>query len=164
MSDLPWLDGYSGQTVDELLSFEGKYRIDSLVAAFHQAVEQKWSREGGDALSIEERMIPAIEALESEVNNGGFAQFFVNSSNEYAPMIVQALLRIGCPKTADVAQQAIDALHLPTLSVEAIEAAMANDESGDALDACDSLYFKGEEDIAGKLFAFIKAHKNAFSL
>jgi hypothetical protein len=164
MSDLPWLDGYSGQTVDELLSLEGKYRLDSLVVAFHQALEQKSAREGGDALSIEERLIPAIEVLESEVNNGGFAQFFVNSSNEYVPMIVQALLRIGCPKTADIKQKAIDALHLPTLSVEAIETAMAKGESGEALDACDALYFKGEEDIADKLFAFIKVNKDAFSL
>jgi hypothetical protein len=83
MSDLEWFEGYSGQTADELLSLEGKYRTESLVVAFHQSVEQKWAREGDDALSMEERMIPAIEALESEVNNGGFAQFFVNGSNEY---------------------------------------------------------------------------------
>jgi len=29
MPELQWLDGYSGQTVDELIALEGKYRIDS---------------------------------------------------------------------------------------------------------------------------------------
>jgi hypothetical protein len=164
MPDLEWFARYSGQTADELLSLEGRYRIDSLVVAFDQALDQKAAREGDDALSPEERIVPAIEALESEVNNGGYAQFFINSSREYAPMIVEALTRIGCPRTAEITQNAIDALHLPTLSVEAIEAAIAKDESGDELNACDALYFKAEEDIAGKLFAFIKANKDAFSL
>jgi hypothetical protein len=77
---------------------------------------------------------------------------------------VQALSRIECPKTAEITQRAIDALHLPTLSVKAIEAAMAKDESSEALDACDTLYFKSGEDIAGRLFAFIKKNKDSFSL
>lgn len=164
MSELDWLDGYSGQTVDELLSLEGKYRTDSLVVAFQQALDQKSRREGDDALSAEERIVLAIEALESEVNNGGYGQFFANSSQEYAPIVVEALTKIGCPRTAEITQKAIDALHLPTLNVEAIEEAMNKDESGEELDAWDNLYFKAGEDIGGQLFAFIRRNKNAFSL
>jgi len=107
MSDLKWLDGYSGQTVDELLLLEAECRIDSLVLAFEQAVDQKAARLGVDALSGEERIILAIEALEREVNNGGYGQFFLNSSREFAPTIVRALALIGCPKTAAITQRAI---------------------------------------------------------
>src|SRR5579872_2152357 len=127
MSELRWLDSYSGQTVDELLSLEGEYRIDSLIVAFHQALDQKWAREGDGSLSVEELMIIAIEALETEVNNGGYEQFFINSSNQYASVIVETLVRIGCHRTAEITQKAIDALHVLNLNVEAIEAAMASD-------------------------------------
>ncbi len=165
MSELKWLKEYSGQTVDELLSLEGEYRIDSLIVAFHQAVDQKAAREGDDALNPEERTVLAIEALETEVNNGGYSQFFLNSSREYAPTIVAALVRIGCPITAEITQRAIDALPLPSLTAEAIEAAMADDEvSGDDLNECDNSYYKSGEDIAGQLFAFIKKNKDALRL
>jgi Domain of unknown function (DUF4375) len=97
----------------------------SLVLAFEQAIDQKAVRDGEGGLSVEERIILAIEALEREVNNGGYHQFFVNSSRGFAPMIVQALVRIGCPRTAEITQRAIDAFHLPSLSAEAIDAAVA---------------------------------------
>lgn len=44
MSDLPWLSRYSGESVDELIAFEGKYRTDSLVVACEQGLEQKAAR------------------------------------------------------------------------------------------------------------------------
>jgi hypothetical protein len=165
MSELRWLDNYSGQTVDELLSLEGEYRTDSLIVALHQAVEQKWAREGDDSLSMEERMIPAIQALEREVNNGGYEQFFINSSNEYASMIVEALVRIECLRTAEITQSAIDALHLSSLTVETISAAMASGNADvDAMSECDNSYFNSGEDIGGRLFSFIKRNKDAIRL
>lgn len=65
----------SGQTVEQLLSLEGKSRIDSLVLAFEQAISQKAERTGNEGLSYPERVVLAVEALEREVNNGGYAQF-----------------------------------------------------------------------------------------
>ena len=53
MSDLKLLSDYSGQTVEQLLSLEGEYRIDSLVLAFEQAVDQKAAREGASAVNVE---------------------------------------------------------------------------------------------------------------
>ena len=79
--------------------------------------------------------------------------------------MVEALVRIGCPKTAEITQRAIDALHLPTLSVDAIDAALADDSvSEDDLNECDRSYYKVPEDIAGQLFAFIKTNKDGITL
>jgi len=164
MPDLEWLDGYSGQTVDQLLALDGRCRVDSLVLAFEEALGQKVARSGEGSLSSEERIVLAIEALEREVNNGGFGQFFENSSREFAPIIVQALERIGCPRTAEIAQEAIDALHLPKLTVDAIEASINNTESDDDLNRCDESYMQAGEDIAGRLFAFIKTNKTAIAI
>ena len=107
MTELKWLDGYNGETVEEIIALEGKYRTDSLVVALHQAMDQKAFRIGDDKLTDEERIILAIESLECEVNNGGYGLFFVNTSREHAPIIVNALHRSGCPKTADITQMAL---------------------------------------------------------
>ena len=139
----PWLASYSGQTTDELLSLASEYRIDSLVCAFEQAMDQKAARVGEHNLTEEERIILGIEALEREVNNGGYEQFFINSSKEFAPMIVGWLLRIGCPTTAEITQNAIDALKL--------------DNPNEKLRKCDGMYFQSGESIENQLFAFYQS-------
>jgi hypothetical protein len=48
---------YSGQSTDELLALEGRYRLDSLVLALEQALLQKAAREG-TSLRPEERLAP----------------------------------------------------------------------------------------------------------
>lgn len=166
MSDAKWLEKYSGQNVAQLLALEGKYRVDSLVLAFEQALDQKAARAGMQSLSTEEHAILAVEALEREVNNGGYHQFFVNSSKEFVPLVVASLLRIGCTATAEITQRAISALQLSGANAEEIENAMtADNEERDAeFDQCDELYYEAAEDLAGQLFAFIKANKHAINL
>jgi hypothetical protein len=100
------LRGYSGQSTDELIALDGIFRTDSIILAFEQALDQKAYRLGDSALSAEEVIILAIEALEREVNNGGYEQFFTNSSKEYASVIIDALNRIGCVQVADLTNRA----------------------------------------------------------
>lgn len=161
MKDLPFLDGYAGQSVDELIALESTHRIDSILMAFDQALGQKEHREGRPALSTEEVTIMAVEALQGEVNNGGYEQFFQNTSVEYAPDIVAALQRIDCPECARITQKAIDALQLPTLTVEKIEMTMEEDdeERDEIMEACDDEFFEYPDPIEEKLFAFIKANR-----
>jgi len=158
---LGWLDNYSGQSVEELLSLEGKYRVDSLVLAFEQAIRQKAGREGIQGLTEEEHTVLAVEALEREVNNGGYGQFFANSSRDFASTVAGALQRIGCKKTATITQKAIKALGTLELTVDAIDAAMDGDDEARLakLGRCDDSYHKNAEPIADRLFAFIKANK-----
>jgi len=161
MPDLKWLD-YSGETLDQLLSFEGEYRTDSLVVACEQAIMQKLARDGEAALSEQERAVVAVEALEREVNNGGYQQFFVNTP-EFVATIVDSLSRIGCTKTAEITRKALDALGLPRLDVETVNATMEEDSCArdEKLNRCDQLYYEAGEDIAGQLFNFIKANRGA---
>lgn len=165
MTELKWFDAYSGETIDQLLSLEGQYRIDSLVVAIEQAIGQKAARQGDASLTAEERIVLAVEALESEVNNGGYSQYFENRP-EFAPIIVESLLRIECPKTAEICKQAIDVLDLSNLDAAAINTAMIEDSDGrdSILGQCDEAYQATGEDIAGQLFSFIKTNKNQFNL
>jgi len=57
IGNLGWLDGYSGETVDELLALEGKYRIDSVVLALDEAIRRKRQRHESQALTDEERIV-----------------------------------------------------------------------------------------------------------
>ena len=160
MPDIKWLDRFNGESFDELVALEGTHRIDSLVLAFEQAMDQKAARVGENRLTAEERVILAVEALEREVNNGGYGQFFVNTP-EYAPIIVDALHRIGCPKVAKITDRAVKVVQNAPMTDEEIQNGtwQDNDERDDALAECDALYFEGPENIEGSLFAFIKANR-----
>ena len=161
MSD-KWFD-YAGQTTDELLALSADYRIDSLVLAFEQGIQQKVDA----PISEEERVVLAIEGLEREVNNGGYSQFFLNSSNEFVDVIESALRAIGCPETADITRDALAALRLPGVPTAgaAEQAVMAGDPViTEALSACDDRYFSGSEAIADRLFEWIQAHRQAIQI
>jgi hypothetical protein len=57
--------------------------------------------------SLPQKVFSAIWEVESEVNNGGFSQYFSNHSAESASFIVQALETIGAPRTANICNRAI---------------------------------------------------------
>jgi hypothetical protein len=154
-----WFDAYGGQTTEQLLAFEGEYRTDSLVLAFEQAIQQK---EAAGPLSKEERYVLAVEALEREVNNGGYGQFFLNSSHEFVDVIEEALAAIGCPKTAALTGRAIKSLNIRDgVTGEKAEAVIVADDEAvhEALDACDTGYYDNDEPIADRLFAWIRSNQ-----
>lgn len=167
MDKSKWLDEYSGQSTDELIALEGEYRTDSLVLAFEQAIDQKSVRIGNDSLTDEEKIILAVEALEREVNNGGYAQFFINSSKEFAPIIVEALNRIGCMETATLTQKAIDALGIEgSLTIEAIDHVMEEESErrDEKLEECDDKYYSVAGDLSEPLLGFIKRNKERITI
>lgn len=114
-------------------------------------------------LTPTERVVLAVEAMEREVNNGGFNQFFYNSSNEYAGELVAALREIGLSSVAGIAERALGAIgaqpdwtcdQFEEASVDPDEATMAE------LNACDDEYYASEDAIAEKLFDYIKANRS----
>src|SRR6266478_3594198 len=152
-----FLESYGGETIDELLAMKVSHRIDSLVGAIEQALDMKRREDPSHA----ERVVLAVEALEREVNNGGYNQFFFNSSREFTPFIVQALELIGCPKCAAITASAIAVLDLSDQAdVDAIHEAASemSDEDCERLDEADSQYYKNDEDIAQSLLAYIERH------
>lgn len=153
-----FLDSYGGQSTEELLALEREFRVDSLVLAFEQAIQGK----SQDSVSTEESYVLAVEGLEREVNNGGYSQFFGNSSGEFSSVIEAALRAIDCPKTADITRDAIAALRVEALTAEAVAAAALNEDESiqQALADCDGRYFANDEPIADRLFRWIAANKD----
>jgi hypothetical protein len=154
-----FLESYGGQTTEQLLAMEADYRIDSLVLAFEQAIQM---RDPQAPMTTQERYVLAVEGLEREVNNGGYDQFFLNSSHEFVDVIEDALRAIGCPQTADITRDAIAALGIagPVTGAKAEEVVCSGNESvAAALGGCDDRFFAGVEPIADRLFEWIRVNK-----
>jgi hypothetical protein len=116
--------------------------------------------------SVPQRVFSAIGEVESEVNNGGFQQYFVNNSSESASFVVQALRTIGAPKTAEICKRAIETAFpggLPP-SAEAIRSAAAPfpDQVLAALEPLDEEFFSYPHDLTGLLFAYVSEHTEEF--
>jgi Domain of unknown function (DUF4375) len=161
---IPWLD-YAGQDTAQILSCKGTHRIESLLCALEQAIELRQNRIPDFATTPEEHALLAIMALQREVNNGGYHQFFGNSSCKYALTVVPALESIGCDSTAALTQRAIDALNLHPLTLKEIEDSVfkPNPERDQALDALDKQFYEVFE-IETKLFTFVESRRHAFVL
>lgn len=157
MQKLPFLYDHGGRSTDELLALEGQYRIDSLVSVFEVALMEKTQP------SEPERVVLAVEAIEREVNNGGFNQFFFNSSREHAYFAPFALRAIGAPRTAELVERAIylvagdEVLDADTLQTKAAD---SDDQLDEQLYELDKIYYQGEEEpLADKLFEYIKRNR-----
>lgn len=159
-----FLEQYDGQTVDELIELQKTYRIDSIVLAFEACLDLR--KDSGETLTDIELTVLAIEAFEREVNNGGFSQFFYNSSVEYAPIIVSSLNTIGCRELADLAQKSIDILAVDVSDSDAIEDRMDPDDEKleEALAELDDIFYDSNEIPAYALFDFIKQNRKDIQL
>ena len=83
---------------------------NAFVVAMTEYLDNK-TKYGEDmsVLSKEERIFYITQTLEMEVNNGGFSQFFYNSSGDFSNELVGAFTAIGANATAAICQKAISA-------------------------------------------------------
>jgi hypothetical protein len=161
---LPWLD-YAGQDTAEILACKSTHRIDSLLHALEAALQLRQGRNPAIAATPEEYALLAILALEREVNNGGYHQFFLNSSSQYALTVVDALRKVGCDATAALTEEAIHTLNQRPLTLEAIRSSIRkpNRERDRVLNALGQRFYKILE-IEPKLFTFVESHPRAFAI
>jgi uncharacterized protein DUF4375 len=112
---------------------------------------------GFDCLSEIERMLVAIWALEADVNNGGFHQYYFNSSGDTACYAPAALRAIGAPIMAGIVDKA-NSLFGP------IGPPVSRDERQQALSALteqmwddlDRQFYEYPEDISWLLEQFLE--------
>jgi len=152
---------YSGQTIDELISLESDFDAFEILFALETELSKKAAVKD---VTTAEAYVLAIQALRREVDNGGYDQFFVNSSVEFAPIVVAALKAIGCDRIAEVTSRAISALG--TTNPDSIAEIIADEdaERETVFAACDDAFyelagFAHESDLEAKLLAFVKANR-----
>ena len=112
-----------------------------------------------------QKVFSAIWEVETEENNGGFSQYFLNESAESAPFLVEALETIGAPQTADICSRAIKAAYpsgLPALEEIRFTAADFPDDVLVKLESLDQEFFAYPHNLTDLLFAFVALHPEEF--
>ena len=120
-----------------------------------------------DLLNPYERTIFVTQELEMEVNNGGFWQFFDNSSGQFANEIVEAFTKIGAHKTAEICKKAVAAFgqDIPVdwderrAFLDRVPASVSS-----ILEECDDAFFAYKEDLESLNASYIKEHIEQFTL
>jgi hypothetical protein len=96
------------------------------------------------------RVAFCLHQLEAEVNNGGFHQFFSNSSGEYVRETIQALVDIGAQETCELLKRAV-AIAFPSgypSDAREYESTLADfDDVADKLDDLDQEFFRYAEPL-----------------
>jgi hypothetical protein len=102
-----------GKTVAEVMAHRGKADDIALDANIGFILLDKEERKGLSAFTTPERHVYAVQGMTREVNNGGFEQFFFNSSGELAFDLVPALEAIGSRENLSIAQRALERFGKP---------------------------------------------------
>jgi hypothetical protein len=139
-----------------------------ILIALSESLQTKFGKQDFASQSLPQKVFSALWDVESEVNNGGFSQYFVNSSAESAHFVADALRMIGAPKTADICQRAIAAAFPAGLpkSEEAIRSAAADfsDEVLEKLEPLDQEFFSYPHNLTDLLFAYVSQHPEEFGI
>ncbi len=107
------------------------------------------------------------QALEAEINNGGFSQFFFNSAGNFAYETVTAFEAIGAVKTANICRKAIASFgkKIPKDRGKRMDFLDEyEDDVSDILNECDDAFFEYEEDLNQLNFDYIAKHQAFFDL
>ena len=119
-----------------------------------------------ESLNQLEKNVLFVEMLEGQVNNGGFDQYFFNSSGEYAHETLNALEEIKAPQMAELLNQAIKvfpSLPIPKDTEQRRECMEGISESiSETWDKLDDLFYKYPENLAGLVIEYVKTNKNKF--
>ncbi|MFY7734889.1 MAG: DMP19 family protein [Bacteroidia bacterium] len=119
-----------------------------------------------DRLTQPQRNFYFNQNLEREINNGGFNQYFYNSSGDFAHETIISLRIIGADKTADILQKAIDQFPNSRVSKdrakrqEVLE--QIEDAANEVWEELDQTFYKYEDDLNELNIQYIKQNLNLF--
>ena len=113
-----------------------------------------------------QKVFSCIWALESEVNNGGFLQYFQNGSCETAGIVCEALRLIGAERMAALSAKAIDTAFPAGLPDDPEEisslASSLTEEIRFQLDEIDAEFMRYPDNLTELLFTYVMTHENTF--
>ena len=114
--------------------------------------------------NVAQKTFSAIWELESQVNNGGFDQYFRNSDSDIIAYSPEALQQIGAHACAEIVKAAIATISpIPAENdarIDALDAALGDDE--ELLEELDSQFYSYPDNLTELLFAFVAKNQNEF--
>ena len=100
-----------------------------------------------------------LDVLEDSVTNGGFIQFFFNSSGQFTHEIFQAYLAIKAENTVDILTKAIylfPVIPVPKNLRIRQQILMEKDTNIDLWDELDTQFYKYEDNIISLTLAYVR--------
>ncbi|WP_131248763.1 DMP19 family protein [Aquimarina atlantica] len=119
-----------------------------------------------DRLNEPQKVLLIVENLEREINNGGFNQFYWNSSGDYANETIDALIKIGAKKTAEIVKKANSKFKNGIVPKDRTERQneleLIQEKAEESWNDCDSDFYKYEENITELLISYVLRNKSDF--
>jgi len=119
-----------------------------------------------EKLNLSQRIFLLVENLEREINNGGFNQFYFNSSGDFSKETVNALLEIGAKKTADIVKKANSEFKNRSVPKDRTERQnelqLIQEKAEENWNKYDSEFFEYQDDLTELLIAFVIKNKSEF--
>ena len=117
-----------------------------------------------DKLTEPQKQFYYNQCLEREINNGGFNQYFANSSGGFAHQTDQSLILIGASATAQILQKAIDQFpdnKVPQDRNKRIELVEQMEvTSNDVWEELEEKFFEYEDNLNMLNLSFVKQYKS----
>jgi hypothetical protein len=133
------------------------------LVALARSPEVRFWRFDYDGLSLPERTFRTIWELEAEVNNGGFYQYFHNTSGRLAPEVVDALRVVGAAAMAAIVGAAIQTVGGDIAWGSDKERQAALETAGPALRAqlqlFDQRFYKYPDNLIALLYQYVCDHR-----
>jgi hypothetical protein len=137
-----------------------------ILIGLSESPRTKFGKQEFASQSVPQKVFSALWDVESQVNNGGFSQYFGNGSAESAHFVMEALNIIGAPKTADICRRAITAAFPAGLpeSVQEIRSAAEDfpDEVLESLEPLDQEFFSYPHNLTDLLFSYVSQYPDEF--
>ncbi|MBL7733759.1 MAG: DMP19 family protein [Chitinophagaceae bacterium] len=119
-----------------------------------------------DHLTVSQKTFYFNQNLEREINNGGFSQYFYNSSGNFAHETITSLRTIGANKTADILQQAIDQFPSSVVPKDRIKRQeileQIEDTANEVWEQLDQAFYKYEDNLYDLNIEYIKQNRSLF--
>jgi hypothetical protein len=119
-----------------------------------------------DALTEAQRNFYYNQNLEREINNGGFNQYFINSSGDFVHETINSLRTIGAHHTADILQAAIDQFPDQKVPRDRDERTELVEQIGETAnekwEELDQKFFEYKDDLNSLNFEYVRKHRTEF--
>lgn len=108
-----------------------------------------------------------LDALEREVNNGGFAQFFENSAGDHARETIEALRTLGAPRVARLVAEAVAVFPdgpAPDRERRRRQLDRLDDRARAKLDQLDGAFYAYPENLTALERRYVRNHQGQFPM
>lgn len=157
-------DHVTGKASQAVHEKRNKKTNDQILIELSESPRTSFGKVDFDSQSTEQKVFSAIWTLESEVNNGGFEQYFQNAEQTEIEFIPTALRTIGAVQCAGIVDRAIKVVSIipPTQNGRQEVIGQLGKSGRDELNALTSEFFEYPDNLSDLLYSFVSQHPETF--